>query len=237
MTNYINTIGLNIIGVAHNEIVPQAERWNPPALSGMEIEALYAYPVPEITTKGCGLKAKEPYRLEQTLELKNQDLTTHPNTVRLQRLNQIVERLQALTAVDWLGIYRRTKNLSGEEVLLKESYYGRFSRAEFPLTSAFAKNSNNSVVGLSGKAVVVQSVEAYEGPYYACDIAVQSEFCLPILDADGDVLGIIDAEAFTPDFFTNEKLLEITKVAQDLGKSELLGFSVDENNKIGVHCE
>ncbi len=227
MTNYVNTIGLSITGRAQNEIVSQAEKWIPLALNETEINSVYAYPVPEITTEGCGLKAKEPYQLDQALELKDKDLITHPNTVRLQRLNRIIEDLQNLTGVDWLGIYRRTNNLAGEAVLLKEAYYGRFSRAEFPLTPSFAKSTNNSAVGLRGKAVLVQSVAAYEGPYYACDIAVQSEFCLPILNSEGVVLGIIDAEAFKPDFFTKEKLLEIAKVAQDLGQSELLNFSVD----------
>ena len=35
---------------------------------------------------------------------------------------------------------------------MQEAYVGAPSRAEFPLTEEFARTSNNSTVGLSGKA-------------------------------------------------------------------------------------
>jgi|GEM_PF-3222206 len=228
MKHYLSAIDINVKGTANNTIVQQTEILLRPDFTTAQTQNLYHYPVPQESEVGCGLKAKEPYCLEDTLGLRSRNLLSHPNTERLWRLNKIIEELEALTKVDWIGIYRVTKNLEREPVLLKEAYYGRFSRAEFPLTAEFAKGSNNSTVGLSKKAILVQSVEAYEGPYYTCDTAVQSEFCLPILGPTGALLGIIDAEAFKPEFFTDEKILEITKVAYDLGQSELLDFSVDE---------
>lgn len=225
MKNFVNDIGLNITGTAHNNLVEQAATLTFPPLNTSDIEALYTYSVPAPSDNGaCALKAKEPYDLRQTLKLTELELSQHAQTIRLLKLKEVIIQLQVLTGVDWLGIYRRTENLSGEAVLLKEAYYGRFSRAEFPLTPAFAKHSNNSTVGLSGKAVVAQSVQNYDGPYYTCDKTVQSEFCVPILNPAGQLIGIIDAEAFTPDFFTDQKLLEIIKVAFDLGRSELLDF-------------
>lgn len=229
MKNYLLAIGLELTFSENlNELTSLVTAQSVPAFTALDVTNLYHYAVPEVTTEGCGLKAKEPYRLEQTLQLREVDLTAHPNTTRLYHLKQIVDQLQILTGVDWLGIYRNTENLKGQKVLLKEAYYGRFSRAEFPLTPEFAKNSNNSTVGLSKKAIVVQNVEAYDGPYYTCDKTVQSECCLPIVNEAGDLLGIIDAEAFHPDFFTDERLLEISKVAFDLGKSKLLDLAVDE---------
>lgn len=229
MKNFINDIGLELNGTPHNNFVAQALALDFTPLETSEIESLYTYSIPAPSDNGaCALKAKDPYDLRQTLSLTDADLSQHAQTIRLLKLKAVINQLQTLTGVDWLGIYRATYNLNGEPILLKEAYYGRFSRAEFPLTPEFAKHSNNSTVGLSRKAAVVQSVEAYEGPYYTCDKTVQSEFCVPILNPCGQLLGIIDAEAFAPDFFTNQKLLEITKVAFDLGRSELLDFSVDE---------
>jgi L-methionine (R)-S-oxide reductase len=55
-----------------------------------------------------------------------------------------------------------------DRALLKTAYVGDPSRALFPLNEEFAKNSNNSTVGLSGRWVVVQDVRSYNGPYYEC---------------------------------------------------------------------
>ena len=224
MKNYLSAIGLNLDTKNNlNNFVKEALSEDTKIFSKDKIESIYRYPVPELGEGGgCGLRAKEPYRLDKTLGLQNADLLDHPNTQRLYRLNQIVKNLQEITGVDWLGIYRKTENLSGEGILLKEAYYGRFSRAEFPLNSEFAKGSNNSTVGLTGKAIVVQDTRSYKGPYYTCDISVKSEFCLPILDGNNHVIGIIDAESFQSSFFTEERLLEICKVAKDLGESNLL---------------
>lgn len=163
----------------------------------------------------------------------------------LWRLKQIVNNLQKITGADWLGIYKKIKNEKGELILVKESYYGIPSRAEFPLTTEFAKKSNNPTVGLTGKAIVIGDIYAHSGAYYKCDGKVQSEFCVPITnvipserqrveestdpstpgvpygtpfaqDDNSEILGIIDAEAFPKHFFTNEKILQITKTAYDL---------------------
>jgi putative methionine-R-sulfoxide reductase with GAF domain len=43
---------------------------------------------------------------------------------------------------------------------------------------------------------------------------------VPIYGGDG-VIGIIDAEAFPKNFYSDEKLLQLAKVAYDLGKINL----------------
>ena len=81
------------------------------------------------------------------------------------------------------------------------------SRAEFPLTEAFAEYSNNSRVGLTGWAVLIEDVKAWRaegGGYYECDPKVMSEVCLPVQGQDDNVLGILDAEASSAGFFTPE---------------------------------
>ncbi|HEY0457969.1 MAG TPA: hypothetical protein VGC97_02385 [Pyrinomonadaceae bacterium] len=124
-------------------------------------------------------------------------------------------------APDWFGIYRKTVNQNGEPVLIKEAYAGAFSRAEFPLNEKFAAQSNNSMVGLTGKVRYFADLSSYDGHYYECDNKVQSEYCGPILDPRGNVIGIIDAESFQKNFFRAEKILQLTKVCRDLGEVNL----------------
>ena len=45
-----------------------------------------------------------------------------------------------------------------------------------------------------------------------CSGNVRSEFCCPILDAAGHVLGIIDAEAWRPQHFDDHRVLQFLKV-------------------------
>lgn len=184
-------------------------------LSAEEIRNLYFYKIPKLSPDGsCSI--------DGSLEEKPYDLRwTNPDPIRLWRLKQVINKLQKATQVDWLGIYRKIKKASGEEILLKESYFGRPSRPEFPLTSEFAKHSNNSTVGLTGKAILVKDVAKYQGPYYECDSEVKSEFCCPIKRYNNDIIGIIDAESFRENFFDGKKVLEIAKVSFDLGQINL----------------
>ena len=80
-------------------------------------------------------------------------------TRRLALLERLVERAQETTGCDWLGIYQRRVNPAGLPVLVKLSYVGRPSRAEFPLTPEFAAGSTNSTVGLTGRALVIDDVQ------------------------------------------------------------------------------
>ena len=114
------------------------------------------------------------------------------------------------------GIYQRRTNRAGAEVLVKLAYRGRPSRAEFPLNAEFARGSTNSTVALSGQAKLIDDVAAHRaqgGGFYVCDEAVQSELCVPILDADGKVLGIIDAEASPSAFFNADRQAAVVAMA------------------------
>lgn len=237
--NYLKQIGLEELAgrvdeIKLNNFVAEAFATDIPELSEEEVKKLYVYDVPKMSPDGaCSIieeKAEKPYNLARTFVILNQvqddkinwkALKKHPQTIRLWRLRQIVAKIFAETNVDWFGIYRKVKNIKGDEVLAKEAYQGLFSRAEFPLTQEFAKKSNNSTVGLSGRAIVIQDVAAHQGAYYKCDGKVQSEFCAPVLNSKNGVIGIIDAEAFPTNHYTDERLLQIAKVAFDLGQKSL----------------
>ena len=179
-------------------------------------DALYRYEVPLISEDGsCSLIDEMdpvPYDLSRILSGENE-----ANTRKLKLLNIMVTRATMVTGADWVGIYQHRTNPVGNQVLVKLAYRGRPSRAEFPLTSEFAKGSTNSTVGLSGQAKLIDDVAAYtaeDGGFYVCDDAVQSEICVPVFDvASGKVLGIIDAEASPKAFFNPDRQAVIVAMA------------------------
>ena len=170
--------------------------------------SLYAYSVPMMTEDGaCSVVdqlAPVPYDLAPILGGRN-DQTTR----RLALLERLVERTQETTGADWVGVYQRRTNAAGLPVLVKLAYVGRPSRAEFPLTTEFAERSTNSTVGLTGRATVIDDVGKHVeagGGFYVCDDGVQAEACVPILDENRQVVGIVDAEAKPRGFFGAERL-------------------------------
>src|SRR5215468_2804269 len=86
---------------------------------------------------------------------------TEQTTRRLALLERLVERAQETTGADWIGVYQRRVNAAGVPVLVKVSYVGLPSRAEFPLTREFAERSTNSTVGLTGRATVIEDVSKH----------------------------------------------------------------------------
>jgi L-methionine (R)-S-oxide reductase len=176
--------------------------------------SLYTYTVPMLTEDGsCSIVdqlAPVPYDLGAVLGGRSEQTTR-----RLALLERLVERAQETTAADWVGIYQRRTNAAGLEVLVKVSYVGKPSRAEFPLTREFAQRSTNSTVGLTGRATVIDDVSKHVesgGGFYVCDDGVQSEACVPIL-RDGEVAGIVDVEARPRAFFGAERLAVVAALA------------------------
>jgi putative methionine-R-sulfoxide reductase with GAF domain len=179
----------------------------------MTEDKLYIYQVPEEINGACSTEkkaAKEPYDLAKILG------RTPKVTAYLTKLYDLLNKAQKDVGCEWLGVYKKVTNLSGQPVLLKLAYYGEFSRAEFPLNEEFAKGSNNSTVGLTGKAILINSVAAHEGAYYQCDNKVNSEYCAPIFGENKKVIGIIDAEAFDENFFDQQKVARLNQFTEDL---------------------
>ena len=176
---------------------------------------LYEYQVPMMSEDGtCSVvdqMAPVPYDLASILGGRS-DQTTR----RLALLERLVERTQETTGADWVGVYQRRTNPAGVPVLVKVAYVGRPSRAEFPLTTEFAERSTNSTVGLTGRATVIDDVGKHVeagGGFYVCDDGVQSEACVPILDAQRQVIGIVDAEANPKGFFGADRLAVVAALA------------------------
>ena len=180
-----------------------------------DARTLYEYQVPMMTEDGtCSIvdqMAPVPYDLGAILGGRSEQTTR-----RLALLERLVERAQETTGADWVGIYQRRTSPAGVPVLVKLAYVGRASRAEFPLTQEFAERSTNSTVGLTGRATVIDDVGKHVeagGGFYVCDDGVQSEACVPILDEQRQVIGIVDAEASPKGFFGAERLAVVAALA------------------------
>lgn len=164
--------------------------------------AVWSYPIPELGEGGtCSLFGHlqdKPFELSSYLKENEQ------NHSLLSQLNTIVEFVYKKTSVDWFGIYTKTTTNEGPQ-LLKLAYYGAPSRPLFPINNYFAKSSNNTRVFMHEVGCVINNVQTYVakgGEYYTCDPKVKSECCLPIYNDQKQAIGIIDAEAFSVEFFT-----------------------------------
>lgn len=199
----------------------------PPPAGADAVEALYAYAVPRLGEGGaCSLHGEldpEPFRLDAALGGRSLALT-----LQLARIHAALRFVNERVGADWLGVYARRDRAPGADgpALVKLAYLGVPSRAVFPLDEAFARGSNNSAVGLSGRARVIASVAGHVaagGAYYSCDPHVRSEVCLPLFRADGSVCGILDAESFAEGHFNPERVADLAVLA--VAAAELLPAS------------
>lgn len=199
------------------EVLDEAKKASLPATPSA-LNRLYTYKVPKLSADGsCSLHEElDPKPYDLAVALGSRSLQ---NSFALLVLEALVEHVHAQTGSDWTGVYQR-RQLPGGPALVKLAYQGAPSRAEFPLTEAFAKTSNNVAVALSAQARVLQDVRAHVargGAYYECDPKVQSEACLPVLDANGRVIGLIDAESTKAGHYEPKRLAMLVALATECG--------------------
>ncbi len=214
---YLFTSGLDALGDYSPVVEKAIHDFIAQLATPMEVsnDALYRYQVPLQSEDGaCSLIDElDPVLFDLAGVLGGE---SEANTRKLKMLNILVTRANMVTGADWVGIYQKRKHAAGAESLVKLAYRGRPSRAAFPLNADFAQGSTNSTVGMSGQAKLIDDIAAYRaqgGGFYVCDDAVQSEFCVPILDSDGKVIGIIDAEATAAGFFNADRQSAIVAMA------------------------
>jgi putative methionine-R-sulfoxide reductase with GAF domain len=213
----------------------------------MDVDSLYRFPVPAVVpgTEGVACSkdlddelfdlGSQVYGFPPPFGLRGSggggeeqlgppfDRASHAMTFRLARLREIVVELQSGLGADWVGIYRLmdVPQFPGQRTLVKESYVGAPSRPFFPLESLRGQ-SNNVECAVTGQIVLVEDVMSHEGQFYECDGRVLSECCAPIVDENtNEVLGIIDAESFTANWFTPERVSVIESTCRDLAASNL----------------
>lgn len=224
---------------------PFAEAWRlqlsssqiAPHIDRTDLASLFLYRVPLDVGEGCarsGALEPHPFDLHKCLTGRpfRADDADLVEAARLAKLRCVAQHVARCTGAEWAGVYRVVASdpeiyptLTGSErTLLKEAYVGAASRPFFPLTPAFAAQSNNSTVGLTGDAVLIHDTKllSTDTPYYTCDGHVRSELCAPVTDpATGTVLGIMDIEAFAPRFFTPDRVALVLDMCAQLADHRL----------------
>lgn len=231
LKNYLISVGLGrfVRDVGRSplhDVVEQCYHLRREEFTPKEVQGLYEYFVPRpLGERGQENRSsfeleRKRYNLTEVFRLPTDvaTLQRHPMTLHLWRLKAVIDELVRVVPAACVVIYRKHAEQGRERVLVKESSSGSISRAEFPLTEGFARHSNNSLVGLTGRAVLIEDVGQHEGPYYVCDPEVRSECCLPILNARNDIVGVLDAESLQVGFFTSDRVLELAQVCVDLGR-------------------
>ncbi|WP_105258522.1 GAF domain-containing protein [Pseudoalteromonas sp. T1lg88] len=183
-------------------------------LANTSAQVQWQYLIPELGEGGAcslfGHLQEEPFSLREHLDIDAE--------AQLAKLQGIVDFVVQQSGVDWFGIYQ-SRDIQGQSQLLKLAYHGAPSRPLFPITPEFAATSNNVQVVSSGKARIINNVEDYVasgGEYYTCDPKVKAESCLPLYSQKGKVVGIIDAEAFSTDFFTPERIALLVAASKEI---------------------
>jgi L-methionine (R)-S-oxide reductase len=215
--------GIDVVAVqkaqqAIGQVLEDAKRRSTPA-SPSSLDRLYLYRVPQMSADGsCSIHHElNPVPYDVAPALGGRSIGA---SMSLMTLDALVSAVHLKVMTDWLGIYQARAVAAGR-ALVKLAYRGLESRAEFPLTEAFAQTSNNSAVGLTGKPRLIQDLHSHResgGAYYECDPKIQSEFCLPLFNSAFETVGIIDAESTKPSHFTNERLALLTALAIEVPK-------------------
>ena len=103
---------------------------------------------------------------------------------------------------DWTGFYRVT-----DPELLK---IGPYQGGHGCLTIPFSRGVCGAAAR-TGAVQLVPDVEAFEG-HIACASSTRSELVLPVFDASGTVIAVLDIDSNQPDAFTQEDADELADI-------------------------
>lgn len=93
---------------------------------------------------------------------------------------------------DWTGFYRHT----GDQTLKIGPYQGGHGCLVIPFARGVC-----GAAARSGQVQIVPDVDAFPG-HIACASSTRSEIVLPVWDAQGALLGVLDIDSDLPDAFT-----------------------------------
>jgi len=120
--------------------------------------------------------------------------------------------------VNWVGFYFVRKNDKDQNELVLGPFHGKVACVRI----GFGKG----VCGTSYKnksTIVVKDVHQFPG-HIACDESSNSEIVIPIISADGNVLGVFDLDSVVVDTFNEEdkefleEIVRLTEKACDWSK-------------------
>lgn len=98
------------------------------------------------------------------------------------------------TRFDWVGFYRVT----APELLKIGPYQGGHGCLTIPFSRGVC-----GAAARTRETQLVADVNAFEG-HIACASSTQSEIVLPVFNASGDLIAVLDIDSNQPDAFTDE---------------------------------
>lgn len=103
---------------------------------------------------------------------------------------------------DWTGFYRVTE----PEVLKIGPYQGGHGCLVIPFARGVC-----GAAARTGETQLVPDVDAFPG-HIACASSTRSEIVLPVFDATGAVIAVLDIDSNRPDAFTEEDARELAAI-------------------------
>ena len=119
---------------------------------------------------------------------------------------------EALPQTNWCGFYRRV----GERELAVGPYQGGMGC----LRIAFEKGVCGAAAR-TGRTQRVPDVHAYPG-HIACDDATRSELVIPVVDASGDLRGVLDLDSPHLDAFSEGEAERLDALVGDVFRSAVI---------------
>lgn len=106
---------------------------------------------------------------------------------------------------DWTGFYRVT-----EPGLLKIGpYQGGHGCLQIPFDKGVC-----GAAARTGEVQLVADVEAFPG-HIACASSTRSEIVLPVFDASGALIAVLDIDSDQPDAFTEDDAMQLANILRD----------------------
>ncbi|OIQ44412.1 MAG: diguanylate cyclase [Roseobacter sp. MedPE-SW] len=107
---------------------------------------------------------------------------------------------------DWTGFYR----VVASELLKIGPYQGGHGCLQIPFSRGVC-----GAAARSGEAQLVADVDAFPG-HIACASSTRSELVLPVWNAAGKLIAVLDIDSDQPDAFTQEDQTQLSAILQQV---------------------
>ncbi|MDW3203980.1 MAG: GAF domain-containing protein [Alphaproteobacteria bacterium] len=118
----------------------------------------------------------------------------------------VCELYQEDDRFDWVGFYRNV----GNDILKIGPYQGGHGCLTIPFSRGVC-----GACARTGEVQLVPDVDAFED-HIACASSTRSELVLPVRDAKGNLLAVLDIDSDKPDAFDQEDVTALETLMRDL---------------------
>lgn len=118
----------------------------------------------------------------------------------------VCELYQEDDRFDWVGFYRNV----GNDILKIGPYQGGHGCLTIPFSRGVC-----GACARTGEVQLVPDVDAFED-HIACASSTRSELVLPVRDAKGNLLAVLDIDSDKPDAFDQEDVTALESLMRDL---------------------